>query len=507
MSDRTADGKAVETRNGFILVFIGVLLANFGVWRAGVPFEDEGSHIFTSLLVLKGQHTTNLYSLSYAALLGTIAPDPLNAYVIMRAVASVASTLGLFSVLRAFRNLRWTAIVTSCLVWSCSSLCTPPTQNGNVCLFSLALMLPALGCVLRRPNALNLIVFSIAAFWTSQIRPEYLAPMIALPIGGIVLHVLRRRRPWEQQNPRTTAVTKRWAIALALGALVVSVPLAAQFRAPTKMRFNDYLLLGLGQCYAQYYHERHPNDLFGPMTEYQPLLDRVFDHPRSFTEAAANNPRELGRYLASNGALNLSKIPRAMLSNRNKVYNVIILILLFLGGGLGIRAALSRRRQDGVPLWAQVSTDDAWRVLLLVLFTSASSCAIVLLVPVPRYWITWAPLFYVALAWCVQNMLDVWSRGLPEKAVLPLAIAVFGFPVFVGVKPNRGLIESIRVAESGVDHPPVVGGVWILPVSTFAFRDHAVSTGLDSGLTIEELRSGRCDVLVMDGPHGDTFRR
>ena len=297
----------------------------------------------------------------------------------MRAVASVASTLGLFWVLRAFRSLRWTAIVISCLVWSCSSLCTPPTQNGNVCPFSLALILPALGCVLRRPNTLNLIVFAIAAFWISQIRPEYLAPLIALPI--------RRNRPPtcsgvgdsgrgepEDDNWQETMGNRR-----PMGALVVSISLASHFRAPIKLQFNDYLLLGLGQCYAQFYHERHPDELFGPMTEYQPLLDRVFGHPKSFTEAAANNPRDIGRYMAINGALNFSRIPRAMLSNRNKVYNGIILILLFLGGGLGIRAALSRRR-DGVPFRAQVSTDNTWRVLLkLVLFASASSCAIVLL--------------------------------------------------------------------------------------------------------------------------------
>ncbi len=498
MSNRTADGKVRETRNGFILVFLGIALANVGVWRGGVPFDDESSHILTSLLVLKGQHTTNLYSLCYAALLGTIAPDPMDAYLVMRAAASVASTLGLFWVLRAFRNLRWTAIVISCLVWSCSSLCTPPTQNGNVCLFSLALMLPALGCVLRRPNSLNLIVFSIASFWTSQVRPEYLAPMIALPIGGIVFHVLRRRRLQEQVNQGTTTVTRRWAITLAVGTLVGSIPLAAHFREPTKTRFNDYLLLGLGQCYAAFYHERHPKDLFMPFTEYQPILDRVFGHPRSLTEAAANNPRELGRYLAVNGAINFTKIPRVMFSNRNKIYNAIILTLLFLGGGLGIRTALLRR-QDGVPLCSQVSTDDAWRVLLLLLFASASSCAIVLLIPLARYWITWAPFFYLALAWCVHNILDIWSRRLPEKSVLPLAIAVFGFPVFFGVKSNRGLIDSIRVAESGVDHPPVVAGVWSLPISTFAFRDHAVSTYLGAGLTIDELRGGRCDVLVMDG--------
>lgn len=496
MSEPAApDLRKGEGRFGAVVVLLGVLLANFGVWRAGIPFEDESSHINDGFRVLRGEHSTNLYSLLYAALLGTAAPDPMDAHVIMRLVASVGSTLGLFYVLRAFRTLRSTAVVVASLVWGCAALCTPPTQNGNVCVFSLALILPALGYLLRGTSALSLLTFALAAFWTAQIRPEYLAPMILIPVGGaIYLWRKRRRAP----NGEVTSNGRgRWKTVLVAVALVASLPLASAFRSPTKTKIGAYLLLGLGQCYAAYYGDRHPEEQFSAMTEYEPLLNRVFGNPQSFMDAAANNPRELARYLAGNGFHNLLKIPRALVSNRNKLYNVIVLGFIVVGGTLGVRS-LRRRQQDGRPLMALINTEELWRLCLLILFASASSCAILLLVPVSRYWISFVPLFYLLLAWSLHNVLSKYFVSVPDRIIRAVAIVAFGFPVFIGVRSNRGLMDVVRAAERGIDHPPVIAGDWVLPFSTFAFRDQAVATGEDSGLTIEELRSRRCDIIVMD---------
>jgi len=364
MSEPAApDVRKGEGRFGAVVVLLGVLLANFGVWRAGIPFEDESSHINDGFRVLRGEHSTNLYSLLYGALLGTVAPDPMDAHVIMRLVASVGSTLGLFYVLRAFRGLRSTAVVVASLVWACSALCTPPTQNGNICVFSLALILPALGYVLRKTSTLSLLTLALATFWTAQIRPEYLAPMILISVGGAIYLWRKRRHASTGGMPSNGG--GRWKTVLVAAALVASLPVVSAFRSPTKTKFDAYLLLGLGQCYAVYYSERHPEEHFTAMTEYEPLLNRVFGNPHSFTEAVANNPRELARYLVTNGFHNLLKVPRALLSNRNKLYNVIVLGLIVVGGTVGLRS-LRRRRQDGQALTALSDADDLWRIFLLI---------------------------------------------------------------------------------------------------------------------------------------------
>lgn len=496
MSEPAApDARKGEGRFGAVVVLLGVVLTNLGVWRAGIPFEDESSHINDGFRVLRGEHSTNLYSLLYGALLGTVAPDPMDAHVIMRFVASVGSTLGLFYVLRAFRGLRSTAIVVASLVWGCSALCTPPTQNGNICVFSLALILPALGYVLRETSALSLFTFALAAFWTAQVRPEYLAPMILIPVGGVIY--LRRKRRHASNGEVPSNRGRRWKTVLVAAALVASFPVASAFRSPTKTKVGAYLLLGLGQCYAAYYGDRHPEEHFTAMTEYEPILNRVFGNPRSFMDAAANNPRELVRYLAANGFHNLIKVPRALVSSRNKLYNVIVLGFIVVGGTIGLRS-LRRRQQDDRPLMALINSDDLWRLCLLSLFASASSCSILLLVPASRYWISFVPLFYVLLAWSLHNVLSKYFVSIPDRIIRAVAIVVFGFPVFIGVRSDRGLMDVVRAAESGLDHPPVIAGNWVVPFNTFAFKDQAIATGEDSGLTIDELRSRRCDIIVMD---------
>ena len=136
--------------------------ANIGIWNAGVPIGDEGIHVLAAMRILEGAPSYNPYHLAYAALLGSVAPDPINAHIVLRIVAALGSMLGLYAVLRAFALRPWACALAS-LAWGVSSLAMPSIQGGNNSIICLALTLPALGWLLHRPSLASAAGFALAA--------------------------------------------------------------------------------------------------------------------------------------------------------------------------------------------------------------------------------------------------------------------------------------------------------------------------------------------------------
>jgi len=258
-------------------VLAGLILAHVGLWNAGIPLGDEGVHILQALRIIYGEIASfNPYYLAYAALLTTIAPEPAVAHLVMRFMLSVGSTVGLYLVLRSFRVISPLGATLATLAWVGAALCTPYTQSGNNSLLCLTLVLPALAWLLRRPSWASICGFALAALVAANVRPEYFAPLILVPAGGVFLIRARGASGRPVDRPALGRVGAR----LLIGALITAA-LATAFRPEVPgASLQTYLLQGLGQCYGDYYRRLHPDERFNPMTEYQDVLDRVFWQPQ-----------------------------------------------------------------------------------------------------------------------------------------------------------------------------------------------------------------------------------
>jgi len=489
-----------EERLGFAFLLLAMVLLHVGIGNAYVPLEDEGTHVLQAIAVWKGQPSTNLYYHLYSFVFTHLTTDPIQAHLVLRTLASFAAASAMYLVLTSFRGITPAASTIASIAWGASRLCTPPLQTGTSGVLSLALVMFPLALVLRRPGWPSIALFMLACYWAAQIRPEYYAPLIAVPAAAALF--ARRRRRAERAAGTPGARPRLVAGALAVGTLLLSVFYVATGPRQKKIGLDAYLLLGLGQCYAAYYRDRHPDEVFDPMTEYQPLLDRVFGHPKTFTGALANNPGEAAKYFVVNSMENLSKLPRAVLASKNRVMSGLVLLLLCAGGALGVigwrRARSSGRSARPRDEQGQGQEDDLWRLALLVATLSASSCAIVLLVPGPRYWLSWAPLLYLWLAWSVDNLLAASRSPKVAMVAVPCAALVFGYPMFPRIHSNQATVRAVRAAGVGLDHKPVLAGNWVLPLTAFAFGDQGVSVNAYDGLSLDDLRAGRYDFFFFD---------
>jgi hypothetical protein len=503
-NERAASAPEVEPtwigKHGLLLVLAALCLANLGVWRASVPTMDDCGHVSDAFAVLRGAWTSNLYHLADAGLLATVAPDPITAHIVMRVFESFASTLGLYLVLRTFPRLRPSAVVIACCLWIASRLCTPTEQNAGVSMFTYSLALLGLAYFLRRPSANRLLAFMLELFWLGQTRPEYFALLIVLPVGGALLIRARRRALPRGEVARPPSRAATWAL---IAALLASLLVAHRLKPKSGITIDAYLLLGLGQCYAVYYRARHPSEVFAPMTEYQPLLDRVFGHPKTFVGALAHNPSEALRYVAVNTFENLIHLPRIVLANRDRVHSALVM-LLFLAGAVAGVVRLAGRYRRGASVAAGLDGEDRARILTLVLFTSSSSVAIILLVPNARYWVAWAPLLYLAIAWAVQELEGLarprWFAGVS----LALVAAVFCFPVFWRVSSNQELFRVVRNVAAPLGPKPSVAGTWVMPYTTFGLSDRATSIDGDL-LSIAGIENRTYDLFVVDDLENTSF--
>ncbi len=485
-----------------LLLIVAFVVFSWGIWKARVGFGDDTVPVLSALEFARaGEYPRNLYTLAYTLLLRWVTPDPVSAALVMRTAVSLLSTLALFYILTAFRAyVRRTAGLIACAVWMASHLNSPLVQYSNLSPFTFSIAALGLGWLLRRWSWSGFCGFMVAVAVAVSLRPEYLAP--ASLIGGVSGLTLL----WQTVRPRVRPGVF-WA-GLAVAAVLIVVALAPRLRGGGSM--DRYLLFGLGQCYATFYKAEHPDAALHPMTEYQPLLDETFGHPTSFFGAIAHNPREAFRYFALNSLSNLRQLPPALLSTRQtmaptnhlagRLHALFLLAALLIGGALLLRCVFaSARSAKTLGRWRQEHVQQLRQLALVALFCSASSAAILMLVPSPRYWISWVPLIYLTVAACFEALLRLpafagraWLLGVP-------AFVLFCRPLFLHLGPNENHeVTALRHIVPKLSENPVIAGIYTRPYQAYAFRGHAVSVNAGADLSADGVRTGQYDVLIVD---------
>ncbi len=483
-------------------VLAGLGILSFGIWNTGVPFGDEGVHIQEAIgLYESGEYSSNTYFAFYVLIFRWITEDPVNAHLLFRFLSALFSTLGLYYVLRGFPNLNRLAITLASLWWATTHLCTPYIQSGNSNLFALALVLPGLGLLVRKVSLPRLIVFVTLCLLASHVRSEYLAPLILITSYGLYLLVRKKK----QEKQTGTSWLSKSTVMACLALLATGVYLQTAKNMAADRSSDQYLLQGLGQCWGNYYRKKHPEQVFDPYTEYQPVLNRVFGNPTGFFDAITNNPREAFTYFLINGASNMTQVVPGMLEtpSRLKFY----LLFAILAGCLIVKLLKSWPQLKGSGRWHFLYEELGWSqpVNFLVLLTTASSVAIILLIPDRRYWISCAPLVYYGVAliftWSLASLQDSpWRR--PALAGLILLIC---FPL-LWLKPgNQRLINAMRQAGQHYLPQPVVAGNFALPYVTFAFQGKAKAINLSHGISWDNLSNQKYDIFIADGLSATTF--
>ena len=505
----TEGGSRLQAAVGPLLLILGWAICSWGIWNARVGFgEDTGPLIAAMRATVEHTYPGNLYTLAYTLLLRFVTADPLAAALAMRAAVSLFTTLALLYVLAAFHAyFRRSAVLLACAVWLVSHCNTPIVQASNLSPFSFGIAALGLGWLLRRRSWSGFAGFALAIAVAAKLRPEYAEP--ALLIGGVVAVTLL----WHSAQGRMRPAIF-WSLCAALP-LLAAVLIAPTFRAGSAM--DRYLLLGLGQCYATFYKTEHPEAVFQPMTEYQQLLDATFDHPDSFSAALRHNPREAFRYFALNTLTNLSRLLPTMLSTRDtrvpaslltgRRIHVLLLMGTLLAGGMLLARRIVMEVRSPVPQqWKEAlrraRTEHGelmWKLLLVVLFASASSVAIILLVPVARYWITCAPLLFLTVAACFDSLLRL--RFLENRSWLLCApaLALLCRPLFLGMGPNENYeVHALRSIVPLLAERPVLAGIWTEPFQAYAFRGKAIAVNAWDDLSAAGVKNGRYDVLIVD---------
>ncbi len=474
----------------FAILIIGILVVLLGVWNVGIPLGDEGIHALQGLN-LAGNKTfsMNLYYSIYALLFRTVTDDPVVAHVIIRFVVTVATTLGMYFVITAFKSISRLAAVVACLIWASSTYANPYVQIGNINGFAFVFAVLGLGMLLRYPTINSLLLFIIGAFWAANVRPEYYASLLAVSLCGVALLMVAKKKC-------------SFISTLVISSLLIASVWSSVTAKVERGSLNEYLLQGLGQCYAVYYLKNNPSEIFDPMTEYQPILDKTFGNPKNFFEAVANNPAEAFKYLAINGVKNTLRIIPAMTASNYIAKSVLTKILVVIGTIVGIRAIFLRykNRQPA----SNSSLQDKLKILILLAFASASSAAIILLIPDPRYWISCAPLVYLWFAWAIDNFLSIKWVALHKRNIVLAILLFLSIPHLIVGKPkrvsNQQMIYAMREAAKQLPAPvpakPVIAGNFVAPVASFVFRGEATPINTYNGLSVEDLKKHKYDIFV-----------
>lgn len=484
-------GRDALGRFALPLLCLGVAILSWGLWNASIPMGDEGVHILQAIkLQESGGYSSNLYYTSYKLLLDLVSGDPVVAHLVMRFAAALFSTVGLYFVLTAFRMVSPVAAMLACMAWASSSLVMPYTQQANVNLFALGLVMPGLAILLRHPTVSGLLAFLLGCLWAAMTRPEYYASLLAVGLCGVTMILF---------SARSSPTTSRKGVAIILAALIAgSTWILIKSPAPGG-GVDEYLLQGLGQCYASYYVKRHPEAHFDPMTEYEPLLNRTFGNPKGFFEAVSNNPSEAFRYFAVNGAHNIIKVPGRLLGSGSPVRFGITLLLLVAGTIIGLTHSKSDRKNP-----SHTATSNMWeklsfthlQVLALVGLASASFAAIILLIPDERYWISWVPLIYLWLAWSIDQVLEIRPLKAHATVVVIALAAVLCAPKYAWRRSNQEIIYQVREAvKKGPDKPIVAGN----SATGWAIALFGNGATVVNDASPWELRKGRYHVFVSSG--------
>ncbi len=498
-----------------LLIVLGAhTLFCVGIWNARAGYAEETYNVVSAFQVLRSGHLNpSLYVNLLAFLLRYVTPDPLTALTALKYIASLLATIALWLALRPFTGrLRKGSLLFACMLWIASAFNAPLIQSTSLSLFTFATMLLALAGLLRRVSLPGLTALCALGPLAAMMRPEYFLPLIlaclldgAWAFGRLTQDRAARVRRW-----------LAWGGGLAALAVLITLWIVPPPSFKKKAAALDqYALVGLAQCYAGFYHHEHRQEVFDPATEYQATIDRVFGRPRSFSEAARNNPVELARYLAFNTAHNLFvEMPKNLLgryreqweSPRGWAYWAVRVVLLAgtIAGARHVYQTRTTLRNPGGGLARGLRAEGplARSLILLAVLASATLPALVLLIGLRRYYLACAPLFFLGVAYCVDCLVSQSGLGRFERWLAVLGVVCFCGPNYLAPRPNEE-IDAVRQLAPVVRQSPTIAAWWAEPYAVLGLGGRASSLSLFNDIKAADLTEGRVDILVLD----ENFRR
>ena len=506
---------AVRWLLGHPLLF--VLLAHtvfsIGIWNARDGYGEETSNVAAAFRLIRSeQPNSSIYVNLIALTLRYLTPDPVMAMTFLKYVSSLLATVALCLTLKCFAGvLRQSAIIFACLVWIASSFNAPFRQSTSLSLFTFAVMLFGIYCLLRKESIPALLGFYVLGLLAASMRPEYFLPVFLITFMLLGQVVWRGAQAFQSRF----GLSRYWICggALLLGvvggmALLMNPPKAIANKAAF---LDSYALLGLGQSYADFYHREHPKEVFSPLTEYQPLLDRTFNKPKGFLEAIRNNTGEAIRYFTINAGRNLFQyLPRSLLGHyreqsEKRVHGWLywtVRGILLVGGLLGVMRLYQARWiwndfLSKIPQRLARADSIGRKLLFIFVLLATSSAAIILLIGAPRYFLPWIPLFYLGVAYCADSLLKVFSLSRFETLLVASACICFCRPNFLVPRPNFEMDALRQVAPSVKEHPRVAAW-WAEPDVVIGLCGKAEPINVWDGIQRVDIENGRIDILMID---------
>ena len=490
----------MKSHISILILICSVCLISFGIWNADVPLGDEAAYIGESYgLHSSGQYTINLYKLSYVAIFNFLTEEPLNAHYLCRFLTSIISVVLMYFFLKSFKFINNEfALVLTCVFWAITRLNIPESQFGNINLFTLNMVLPAVILIMRKFSVDRALFLVVSLLWAAQIRPEYYATLFIILCWFGYMFYKRGRGKSPGFRLGLRVITMVFLLVLTLATISVN-----RTQAPN---FDKYLLLGLSQCYTSLYSKLHPGEKMSAMVEYTDLVNKVFDHPTGFIDAAMKNPKEVSKYLIFNGGINSVILIPGLLRHRaipgtekygkkgEMLQISAILIILFSATVAGVL-----KTKAGISAVARicVSNVGAGNLVVLLGLCSASIVAIFLLIPDPRYWISSIPLLFLWIAWSF-NFIFCQIRSRPMNiAIFAVLVVLMSIPMFLNKDTNRNVILKMRQGTDKSVEKPRVAGLYPGSIAFFAFKDKCQIVCVGD-LKIADFENRKYDFVVAD---------
>ncbi|HRU01874.1 MAG TPA: hypothetical protein P5239_09250 [Victivallales bacterium] len=482
----------------FVLI-LGLLLIQVGIWNAPLPFGDEAGYISDAMLLIRdGKTSLNLYHLFYVFLLKNVSSDPINAHLICRVFTSTLSTLLMFLFLSSVPlvSVSKNAILITTAFWAACKLNIPEAQFGNINLFALNIVFPAVILLMRKLSLNRLLFLIISLLWAAQIRMEYYIPFSLTFIYICYYTIVQIRSKGLCQMAKSSSASTAVMFFIA----VLSVTATRMKPQKSFSEMDKHLLLGLEQCYTSLYSKLNPGKKISTMVEYKSITDDVFKKPTGFFDACRKNPLEVAKYFIINGSINSALLIPALIRHRSIIVPErfgkkgeaiqILFVLSFVSAGL-----LIGLREKKIPINPRCLISN-YRFIILFILCSAATISILLHIPDARYWISCVPLLFCVISCGVRFIIDKIQSTKIQYAVSLAVVLVFMRPMFLGISSNQEIIVKMRECPHKNQNPSIAG-LFPTAIGTFAF-------GLDSKIVsvnefkIENVENHSYDFVTID---------
>jgi len=482
-----------------LVLVLGLLLMQTGIWDSNLPLGDEAGYISDAMLLAQSGNTSlNLYHLFYVFLLKNVGSDPIHAHIICRFISSTLSTIFMFIFLSSVPivSLNRNAVLITTAFWAACKLNIPDAQFGNINLFTLNLIFPAIILLMRKLTLNRLLFLVISLLWASQIRMEYYIPLALTLIYICYYTIARMRSESLGQAPKFSNASTTLMLMIA----ILSVTAITMKPQKSFAEMDRHLLLGLEQCYTSLYSKLNPGKKISTMVEYKSITDEVFKKPTGFFDACRKNPLEVAKYLTVNGSINSALLIPALIRHRSIIVPErfgkkgeaiqILIVLSLVSAGLSIGF-----RNKKIPFNPKRLTSN-YRFIILFILCSGAIISILLHIPDARYWISCIPLLFCGISCGIGCIVDKIQPPRIQYAVSLAMVAVFMHPMFLRISSNQEIIIKMREWPNKSQNPSIAG-LFPTAIGTFAF-------GLDSKIVsvnefkVENILNHSYDFVTID---------